>query len=110
MKSKPRAAFQSGGPMIAMVALNAPSLPAMDAVSRSLVQSWPEGPEMASISVQGDAATFELGGELACAGLMPAPIPWGDLEGPCQSERILVRHEPSRYDRSRRVYRLNFPG
>lgn len=82
------------GAVLAMVALR-DSLPA-EALTRALSSCFPDaGPASASDG----AVVIQLGGGTLAATEMPMPIPWSDLEGPCetallwpQAEAAMKRH------------------
>lgn len=70
-----------------MVALNTPELPAPEALQAYLLghcASLP-GPVEVKAADQDDfrAVSVNLGGTQGIVALVPAPIPWSDLEGPC---------------------------
>ena len=71
------------GPLIAMVALNTPSLPPPQALLASLKAVPGIGVDLNSLQATDNSFVFGLGKDNAAIALMPAPMPWSDLEGPC---------------------------
>src|SRR5262245_15463851 len=69
--------------LVAMVALNRPVIPKWSSIHSSLKARWSSCPEPREASVKDDTITCFMGEELVVVSLMPAPIPWSDLEGPC---------------------------
>ncbi|MCU0877404.1 MAG: DUF4261 domain-containing protein [Pirellulaceae bacterium] len=53
------------------------------AITRDLAATWPSLPAASELEAKGGTLSFRVGPSLVVLGLMPAPIPWGDLEGPC---------------------------
>ena len=68
---------------IAMVALKDGEAPVPDRVVAELKKRWPDAPPARDLSTKKGVLTFKLDDALAAVALMPAPIPWSDLEGPC---------------------------
>lgn len=69
-----------GRPIVAMIALAAPVLD-RDRLATSLGR-WI--PTATSPSAESEGVlSFQVEDELAAIGVMPAPIPWSDLAGPC---------------------------
>jgi hypothetical protein len=48
-----------------------------------LVKQWPSYPKPEAAFEKEGTISFQVGAQAVVAGLMPAPIPWSDLEGPC---------------------------
>lgn len=73
--------------MFALVALNDFKLPDIKAVKKHLEKSFSHFPELKNISSKSDAVAFVLDNiqYVASYALMPAPIPWSDLEQPCRT-------------------------
>ncbi|MGO8752353.1 MAG: DUF4261 domain-containing protein [Thermoguttaceae bacterium] len=69
--------------LLSMVALNTSSLP----LPQAMVASFKTIPDLAvdigSLTATGGNLVFGLGKDQAAVALMPAPIPWSNLEGPC---------------------------
>src|SRR5262245_18758106 len=81
---------EGSGAMVVFVALNSDRVPTQEDVLALLQSKYAVDP-MPEVA-EGDDTTrlfFHLPDEggMAFASLMPAPIPWGDLEGPCQTAR-----------------------
>lgn len=54
------------------------------AIARDLAATWPALPTATEMAVQKHGAIcFSIGDAQVALGLMPTPIPWTDLEGPC---------------------------
>jgi hypothetical protein len=70
-------------PLIAAVALADDALPAADAVLGYLQQHWPQIPVVAAPSQRPGVLLFNLEEDAAGAALLPKPLPWEDLAGPC---------------------------
>ena len=70
-------------PLVAMVALNSPSLPPPEALAASLEATAGLVVEPGSIEVKAGNFAFNLGKDRAAVALVPGPIPWSNLEGPC---------------------------
>jgi len=81
-KKKPEVE-ESNKSMIAMIALSSPVFPEQNQLFDFLRSNWPEAPLPKDISNNSQILTFDLGKAIAAVSLMPAPIPWEDLEGPC---------------------------
>lgn len=76
------------GPMIAMVALHDDRVPDPQQFADSYTARYPGGAKPSNIVMGGETAstiTMNLGGDVAAVSLMPGPIPWSDLEGPCET-------------------------
>lgn len=70
-------------PLLAMVALREPSLPAPAALLGSLKAVPDLAVDLNSVQAKENSLFIGLGGHPAAVGLMPVAIPWSDLEGPC---------------------------
>jgi hypothetical protein len=68
---------------VAMVALKDVEAPVPDRVFAELKKRWPDAPPPRDVSSKKGILTFKLDDQLAAVALMPTPIPWSDLEGPC---------------------------
>ena len=66
-----------------MVALRDAVLPDEKTLIARLRDSWSTVPEIDNIERRDDVISFNLGGDTAAISLMPQPVPWADLEGPC---------------------------
>ncbi|MBI3726519.1 hypothetical protein HY251_21555 [bacterium] len=87
-------------PLLAMVALSKPALPDEEKIVSFFEKAWPKGPEIRFLEQQGGLASFELEDERGKLALMPAPIPWIDLEWPVsvawywpEARKKLLRHK-----------------
>jgi hypothetical protein len=54
------------------------------AVVADIAAKWPDLPEATPVKAQPGQIAFDMGDMSLIGGLMPKPIPWGDLEGPCR--------------------------
>lgn len=83
---------------LAMVALDDAALPNFDALQSFLAQKWedvtcedgwksdePDQDDPTENEDDGTTLFFTVNGQKAVVALMPGPIPWGDLEGPCET-------------------------
>jgi hypothetical protein len=70
-------------PLLAMVAVNSPSPPPPDALLASVEELSGTTIDRASVLCKSGSMAFPLERNAAGVGLMPKPIPWKDLEGPC---------------------------
>ena len=70
-------------PTLAMIALGDQPQISGAAIVRDLAATWPALPPATKPDQSDASLTFSVGDTLVALGLMPAPIPWGDLEGPC---------------------------
>ena len=68
-----------------MVALNRPSLPQAGALLAGLRAVPDIDLDLGSLKESEGKIVFGLGKDHAAAALMPAPIPWSALEGPCET-------------------------
>ncbi|HEX7896966.1 MAG TPA: DUF4261 domain-containing protein [Planctomycetota bacterium] len=73
----------SDNPALAMVALKDVEAPVPERVFAELKKRWPDAPPPREVASKNGALTFKLDDALAAVALMPAPIPWSALEGPC---------------------------
>ena len=71
-------------PLVAIVALRDDVLPDEAKLIRQLRDSWPAVPAIDNIERCDDVMSFDLGGDTVAVSLMPQPVPWPDLEGPCR--------------------------
>lgn len=69
--------------LLAMVALNTPSMPPTAALLESLRAIPGIAIDLASVETKGSTIVFGLGKDHAAVALTPTPIRWSDLEGPC---------------------------
>jgi hypothetical protein len=69
---------------LALVAVAEPELPSPEAVRNSLVGLAPEAQLLELTSQTSGMATFQWGDATAAYTLVPRPIPWSQLEGPCE--------------------------
>lgn len=112
-----------GATMLAMVCLSKPVLPQVHALQKALA-ALGEGPVLEKHEVKDSTLSFEFDGAMGFVSLMPAPIPWEDLEGPCSTAWFwpeatqtlrehrahlivaLMRHEGDAIDRHLQLTRL----
>ena len=84
---------------LAMICLSAPALPTVEALGSAL-EALGEGPSVENAKLEDEVLSFDFGGATAFVSLMPGPIPWEDLEGPCatawhweEAESVLREHK-----------------
>jgi hypothetical protein len=68
---------------MAMIALGPDASLSSEAIQAELARQWPSLPKAQAAEAKDDTFAFRIGSLDVIAGLMPAPIPWSDLEGPC---------------------------
>ncbi len=68
---------------MAMIALGPNAKPSVAAIEADLASQWPSLARATASEAQENTFAFQIGTMGVVAGLMPAPIPWSDLEGPC---------------------------
>lgn len=73
---------------IAMVALGKKPVLSGIEIQRDLRETWPSLPALGPLSRKDNVLTFDVGDAWVAIALMPAPIPWSDLEGPCATSVI----------------------
>jgi hypothetical protein len=71
--------------VIAMIALPEAGWPDSARMAESLARRFSDAPPLVHTSSQDNSMLFDYGGLKAIVSLMPAPIPWDDLEFPCAS-------------------------
>lgn len=73
------------GLSMAMIALGPKPQLSGGAIKRHLAATWPVLPPASDVQKKDNTLSFEMGDQTVIMGLMPAPIPWSDLEGPCKT-------------------------
>ena len=68
-------------PLIAMVALHGAVLPDAEQLAAAFAES--SEATLENVEAKESTITCDLNGAVAFVSLMPAPIPWPELEGPC---------------------------
>jgi hypothetical protein len=68
---------------MAMIALGPNACVSAAAIQAELGRQWPTLPKAEPAEEKEGTFAFRVGVQDVVAGLMPAPIPWSDLEGPC---------------------------
>jgi hypothetical protein len=71
-----------------MVALGSGARYSAAEIQRELKTTWPDIGSIEAAEEGEGTLAFRVGESDVIMGLMPAPIPWGDLEGPCQTSWI----------------------
>ena len=79
---------------IAMIMLSTDSPIRAKDVQRHLAQSWHDLPAASDIEDKDGMLSLQIGGASLIMAKMPAPIPWIDLEGPCETS-ILWKNSAS---------------
>jgi Domain of unknown function (DUF4261) len=77
-----QSAGDAPAPLLAMVALRSSYFPTAGKLLEALRRVTPAA-ELGAPTGAHNALAFELNGNHTAVGLMPAPIPWTELEGPC---------------------------
>ncbi len=70
---------------LAMVALNDAVLPDPNGVRRTFQDGWPDDPSLAASQEEAEAFSLDGSDVSYIVALVRAPIPWSDLEGPCET-------------------------
>lgn len=70
-------------PLLSMVALNTPSLPSPVVLTQGFKALSGISVDLASLQSKQGNIVFQIGDDNAAIALMPAAIPWTNLEGPC---------------------------
>lgn len=70
-----------------MVALRSAVLPPTAELFGHLSASWDDLPAMADVQRENDIITVRLASGVGAVALIPAPIPWEELEAPCARAR-----------------------
>jgi hypothetical protein len=68
---------------MAMIALGPNAQLSAAAIQTDLARQWPSLPKAEALEEKEGTFAFRVGTQDVIAGIMPAPIPWSDLEGPC---------------------------
>ncbi len=78
---------EKGCMLLSMVALDTPSLPKQQRMLETLASLSGTVVETKAVEAKESTLAFPLGGNTAAVALMPVPIPWSNLEGPCETAR-----------------------
>jgi hypothetical protein len=73
------------GPLLAMVALGSARMPTGSEIVAEFTSNCPVGPTATACEERNETIILDLHKGFAFVSLMPAPIPWSDLEGPCET-------------------------
>ncbi|HEY4260666.1 MAG TPA: DUF4261 domain-containing protein [Schlesneria sp.] len=73
---------------IAMVMFSDQAKASCQAVCRELASRWPDLPAAAEPGSKEDISSFKIGSAMVFLAPMPAPIPWSELEGPCETSLL----------------------
>ena len=57
----------------------------LEDIQRAFTELWPQSPAPTAGEGDGNAISFQIGEASIVLAKMPAPIPWEDLEGPCET-------------------------
>jgi hypothetical protein len=71
--------------IVSMVALGAPSLPTVPEILESFASLSGKILDAKLVETKAGCLTLPLGGNRAGVALVPLPLPWSDLEGPCET-------------------------
>jgi hypothetical protein len=74
---------EKDGPLLAFVALNQDWFASPEVLETRLKEFLRPEPGFSSFESKDSSIMFEVRGRIAAVSLMPIPIPWSDLEGPC---------------------------
>jgi hypothetical protein len=69
---------------LAMICLETPVPPEANAL-QSALDALGEGPSIENAELSDQVLSFDFDGAMGFVSLMPAPLPWSDLEGPCET-------------------------
>lgn len=69
--------------LVAMVALKDAKLAEAEAFGRALAKHLPDAAQVKNLAVKDGVLSFDYRRAVGVVALMPAPIPWSDVEGPC---------------------------
>lgn len=74
--------------VISMIAFS--EQPSLDArkIKSDLTIRWPNLPQFGDADKKDNTLAFSIGSTDVILGLMPGPIPWSDLEGPCSTSYL----------------------
>lgn len=70
--------------LLSMVPLDTPSLPVPREMLKTLSALSGTTVNAGAVEAREHALSFSWGGNTAAVALLPVPIPWSDLEGPCE--------------------------
>jgi hypothetical protein len=73
------------GCLLAMVALRSPRMPTGSEIAVEFTKNCPVGPNATAGEERNETIFLDLDRGFAFVSLMPAPIPWSNLEGPCET-------------------------
>lgn len=68
---------------LALVMLNEPRMPGFDEMAQFIADRFADPPELAQAGSTENMFTCSIGEYTAAATLVPNPVPWSQLEGPC---------------------------
>ena len=68
---------------LALILLDEVELPAFEDVARFVGENYADGPSMTVAGSTDNLFTCSIGDYTAAATLVPKPVPWSQLEGPC---------------------------
>ena len=76
---------EKGRMLLSLVALDAPSLPKQREMFETLAALSGTTVHPKTVEAQERALAFPFGDNTAAVALVPMPIPWSNLEGPCET-------------------------
>ncbi|MFZ6818979.1 DUF4261 domain-containing protein [Undibacterium sp. Ji22W] len=68
---------------LSFILLSEQAEPSESDIQDFVATNWPDLPAVNNFSASEGSIAFDIGGSQVALGIMPAPFPWSDLEGPC---------------------------
>jgi hypothetical protein len=94
-----------GGPIIAALLIEGETFD-LESLQQILNTSKVSGQAPKDVRTEKGVLTFRLGDEMFAVAPMPAPYPWSDLEGPCQTSWMWPKQTPATSVRHHRTHVL----
>lgn len=95
----------AGGPVMAALLLNSDSFD-FDQAKRAILATKIGGASAKNLEVRENILTFSAAGREYFVSPMPAPYPWSDLEGPCQTSWMWPPETPAMSMKSHKTHVL----
>jgi hypothetical protein len=90
----PQPTYEPGCPIIAALLMEGDDFP-MAAVQEQIASESFAGSKPTSVEMTQGMLSFKLEDEIAVLAPMPAPYPWSDLKGPCETSWMWPPHTPA---------------